>query len=46
MNSPFRTWKETALTAVSAPKRLVTARNSTSYTDPGPSELTPGASRR
>ena len=29
-NSPFRTWKETALTAVSAPKRLVTVRNSMS----------------
>src|SRR5215469_3534241 len=30
-NSPLRTFKLTALTAVSEPNRLVTARNSTSY---------------
>src|SRR5215472_12822641 len=30
-NSPVRTFRVTALTAVSEPNRLVTARNSTSY---------------
>src|SRR6516225_6659170 len=30
-NSPLRTFKVTALTAVSEPNRLVTARSSTSY---------------
>src|SRR3954468_17275686 len=39
-NSPLRTWKETASTAFRSPKRLVTARNSTSYAESGPPELT------
>src|SRR3954451_15267474 len=41
MNSPCRTWKDTASTAVRSPNRFVTVRNSTSYADPDPPELTP-----